>query len=107
MSKFIKTPSEKTNKKGKVIERILNIQPKTGFVSIDEVNKTYKSLLKKTDASKIMIKVQTIGGFLTAKSFDYMEEDLELLIDNYYSSLSKEGIDKFSKLLSFQIITRP
>ena len=106
MSRFTKTEFERKNKNGKVLERVLNVQPKNGFVSIDEVNKTYKALIKKTDASKIMIKIQTIGGFLTAKSFDYVEEDLELLIDNYYSSLSKEGIDKFSNLLSFQIITR-
>lgn len=107
MSKFIKTQSEKVNKKGKVIEKVLNIQPRQGYITIGEVNKLYKALLAKSDASKIMIKVQTIGGFLTAKSYDYMDEDLELLIENYYSSLSKDGIKKFSELLSVQIIKRP
>ena len=63
MSKFIKTQTEKTNKNGKVLERILNIQPKKGFVNIEEVNKTYKALAKTTDPSKIMIKIQTIGVF--------------------------------------------
>lgn len=107
MSKFIKTQTEKTNKNGKVLERILNIQPKKGFVNIEEVNKTYKALAKTTDPSKIMIKIQTIGGFLTAKTFDYIDDDLELLIENYYTSLSKDGVEKYKNLLSFQIITRP
>ena len=54
-----------------------------------------------------MIKIQTIGGFLTAKTFDYIDDDLELLIENYYTSLSKDGVEKYKNLLSFQIITRP
>jgi hypothetical protein len=61
---------------------------------------------KKTEPKNIMIKIQTATGFLTAKSFDYIDDDLELLIENYYSTLSKEGQDKFKKLLSFQIITK-
>lgn len=108
MSKFNITPFDVTNKKGKVIEKVLNYQPKNGgYVTIDEVNKMYKALLKKIDASKIMIKVVTKGGILTAKSYDYLDEDLELLIENYYSSLSKDGIEKFKNLLAFQIVMKP
>ena len=106
MSKFIKTQTVKTNKKGKVIETILNIQPKKGFVHINEVNELYNKIKQTKDPKNIMIKVHTATGFLTAKSFNYSDDDLELLIDNYYSSMSKDGQKKFKNLLSFQIITK-
>lgn len=106
MSKFIKTTTTKKNKNGKVIENILNIQPKKGFVHIDEVNKVYNQLKTKTDPKKMMIKIYTSTGMLTAKSFNYVDENLELLIENYYSSLPQEGQNKFKNLLGFQIITK-
>lgn len=106
MSKVIKTQHQVKNKSGKVIENVLNIQPKKGFIHINEVNKIYKQLKTKTNPKNIMIKIQTATGFLTAKSFEYIDDDLEILIENYYSSMSKEGQDKFKNLLSFQIITK-
>ena len=106
MSNFNITHKTRTNKKGKVIENIINFQPKKGTITIQELNKAYNDIRKKINPKDIMIKIQTATGMLTAKSFDYVDENIELMIENYYSSLSKEGQDKFKKLLSFQIITK-
>lgn len=100
------TKKERTNKSGKVFERIVNVQPESGFVNIDEVTKVYHKLKTQVDPHKFMIRVQTAGMMLTAKSFDYVDDELELVIENYYSSLSQEGIDKFKQILSFQIVTK-
>jgi len=106
MSNFKVSTSTKTNKNGKVIENIMNFQPKKGTLTIQELNNTYNKLRTKINPKDIMIKIQTATGMLTAKSFDYADENIELLLENYYSSMSKEGQDKFKKLLSFQIITK-
>lgn len=110
MSKnFLKTEKEITNKKGVVIERIMNLQPKKGFVSIHEINNMYKKMIQTADIDphKIMIKVVAFDGFKTIKSYDHTGDDLEMTYDEYYRSLPKETRDKFSNLLAFQIITRP
>ncbi len=104
MSNFIKTQGEVKNKKGKVIENYMNFQPKKGYVHIKDINDMYNKVRTQIDPKKIMIKIQTKTGFLTAKSYGHIDDDLELLLDNYYSTLSKEGQDKFKDLLSFQII---
>ena len=46
MSKKIKIKEIK-NKNGKIIEKILNIQPKKGKLTIEEINKLYKRYKKK------------------------------------------------------------
>ena len=106
MSNFNVSTFTKKNKNGKVIENIMNFQPKKGHITIQELNNTYKKLRTKINPKNIMIKIQTTEGFLTAKSFDYVDEDIELMIENYFNSLSQEGQDKFKQLLSFQIITK-
>ena len=103
--KLIYTPKERTNKAGKVFERIINVQPKSGFVNIDEVTKVYHKFKKQFDSHKFMIRIQTADKMLTAKSFNYVDDELEIVMENYYSSLSQEGIEKFKQILSFQIVT--
>ena len=44
MSNFVKTEIEIKNKNGKIIEKVLNIQPKKGKLKIEEINKLYKGL---------------------------------------------------------------
>ena len=39
MSNFVKTTKDIKNKNGKIIERVLNIQPKKGKLTIEEINK--------------------------------------------------------------------
>jgi hypothetical protein len=39
MTNFIKTPKDIRNKNGKIIEKVLNIQPKKGILTIKEINK--------------------------------------------------------------------
>lgn len=105
---LIKTEKDITNKKGRVIERVLNLQPKTGFVSIHEINNMYKKMIKapEVDPHKIMIKVVALDGFKTIKPYDHDGDDLTMVYDDYYSSLPKATKDKFNNLLAFQIITR-
>jgi len=52
MSNFIKTTKDIKNKNNKIIERVLNIQPKKGTITIDEINKLYKEVIKKTNPKK-------------------------------------------------------
>jgi hypothetical protein len=106
MSKFIKTEKEIKNKNGKVIEKVLNIQPKKGTLTIEEINKLYKAIIKKTDAKDIMIKVSALDGFKTLKAYDYVEDDLSFVYEDYYSSLSKETKEKFNNLLAVQFIIK-
>jgi translation initiation factor 2 alpha subunit (eIF-2alpha) len=107
MSNFVKTTKDIKNKNNKIIERVLNIQPKKGTITIDEINKLYKEIIKKTNPKKIMIKVAAIDGFKTLKSFDYIENDLSFVYEDYYSSLSKETKEKFDSLLAVQFIIKP
>jgi hypothetical protein len=110
MSKFIKTEKEVTNKKDRVIERVLNWEPKQqGKLSIHEVNNIYKRLVQsgQVDPKKIMIKVVAFDGYKTIKSYDHDGDDLEMVYDDYYSSLPRDTKDKFENLLAFQIITKP
>lgn len=107
MSSFNKTQKDIKNIKGKVIERVLNIQPKKGKLTIQEINKLYKEIIKKTDPKNIMIKVAAIDGFKTLKAYDYVEDDLGFVYEEYYSSLSKDTQEKFNSLLAVQFIMRP
>jgi heterodisulfide reductase subunit C len=107
MSNFIKTTKDIKNKNGKIIEKVLNIQPKKGKITIDEINKLYKEIIKKTNPKNIMIKVCAIDGFKTLKSFDYIENDLSFVYEDYYSSLSKETKEKIDSLLAVQFIIKP
>ena len=106
MSKFVKTIKEVKNKNGKIIEKVLNIQPKKGTLTVEEVNKLYKEIIKKANPKDIMIKVSAIDGFKTLKAYDYIEDDLSLVYDDYYSSLPKETKDKFNNLLAVQFIIK-
>ena len=106
MSNFIKTTKDIKNKNGKIIEKVLNIQPKKGTLTINEINNLYKKMKAKTNTKNIMIKVVAIDGFKTLKSFGYDEDDLDMLYEDYYSSLPKDTKDKFDKILAVQIITR-
>ena len=92
-------------KNGKVIENILNIQPKEGFVTLDEVNRVYTQIRNKIDPKKIMIKLHTITGFVTAKSFDNDDFNLEVLVESYYS-IESRTMSKYKQVLGFQIITK-
>jgi tRNA/tmRNA/rRNA uracil-C5-methylase (TrmA/RlmC/RlmD family) len=94
------------NKNGKVIEKVLNIQPKKGTLTIAEVNNLYKEIIKKTSAKDIMIKVSALDGFKTLKAYDYVEDDLSMVYDDYYSSLPKDTRDKFDNLLAVQFIIK-
>jgi hypothetical protein len=47
MSNFVKTTKDIKNKNGKIIEKVLNIQPKKEKITIDEINKLYKEIIKK------------------------------------------------------------
>lgn len=105
-SKFIRQKGEIKNKGGKVIDRYIKFMPKKGTVNIDQVSKIYKKLKLTQDPQKLMIKIETNTQYLTAKSYGETGDDLDLFVDQYYSSLSKEGIDKFKNLLSFTIYTR-
>ena len=51
-----------------------------------------------------MIKVCAIDGFKTLKAYDYIEDDLLFVYEDYYSSLSKETKQKFDSLLAVQFI---
>lgn len=106
MSNFIKTTKDIKNKKGKVIERVLNFQPKKGTLTINEINNLYKKLKEKTNTKNIMIKAVAIDGFKTIKSYDYDNDDLTMLYDDYYSSLPKDTKNKFNNILAVQFITR-
>ena len=106
MSNFIKTTKDIKNKKGKVIERVLNFQPKNGTLTINEINNLYKKLKEKTNTKNIMIKAVALDGFKTLKSYDYDNDDLTMLYDDYYSSLPKETKNKFDNILAVQFITR-
>ena len=106
MSNFIKTTKDIKNKNGKVIEKVFNIQPKNGTLTINEINNLYKKIRGRTSTKNIMIKVVAIDGFKTLKSFGYDEDDLDMLYEDYYSSLPKDTKDKFDKILAVQIITR-
>ncbi len=106
MSKFVKNTKEVKNKNGKVIEKVLNIQPKKGTLTIAEVNNLYKEIIKKTSAKDIMIKVSALDGFKTLKAYDYVEDDLSMVYDDYYSSLPKDTRDKFDNLLAVQFIIK-
>ena len=106
MSNLKFKPDVKKNKKGKVIENILNVMPKKGYVSIQEVQKVYKEIVKKSDPGKVMIKIITHDTMLTAKSFENTDDELEIVLENYYNGLSSESKTKFKQLLGFQIITR-
>ena len=70
MSNFIKTPKDIKNNR-----KVLNIQPKKGKLTIEEINKLYKAIIKKTNPKDIMIKVCAIDGFKTLKAYDYIEDD--------------------------------
>ena len=107
MSNFVKTEKEIKNKNGKIIEKVLNIQPKKGKLTIEEINKLYKAIIKKANPKNIMIKVCAIDGFKTLKAYDYIEDDLLFVYEDYYSSLSKETKQKFDSLLAVQFIIKP
>ena len=49
MSNFVKTEKEIKNKNGKITEKVLNIQPKKGKLTIEEINKLYKAIIKKAN----------------------------------------------------------
>ena len=58
MSKFMKTTKEVKNKNGKIIEKVLNIQPKKGTLTVEEVNKLYKEIIKKSQPKRYYDKSQ-------------------------------------------------
>ena len=107
MSNFVKSEHDIKNKNGKIIEKVLNIQPKKGKITIDEINKLYKAIIKKTNPKNIMIKVAAIDGFKTLKNYDYIENNLSFVYEDYYSSLLKETKEKFDSLLAVQFIIKP
>ena len=53
-----------------------------------------------------MIKVSALDGFKTLKAYDYVEDDLSFVYEDYYSSLSKETKEKFNNLLAVQFIIK-
>jgi hypothetical protein len=53
-----------------------------------------------------MIKAVALDGFKTLKSYDYDNDDLTMLYDDYYSSLPKDTKNKFNNILAVQFITR-
>lgn len=108
MSKVNKKVYEVKNKKGNVIQRVMEIEPKTknSKISIKEVNNVYKKLIQQQDPNNFMIKVMTIDGMKTLKSFDFVDEDLKYALENYYSSLPKEAQEKFYSFESVQFIIR-
>lgn len=106
MSNFIKTSKDIKNKNGKIIERVLNIQPKNGKLTITEINKLYNKLRDNVNPKNIMIKVIAIDGWKTVKAYDYDDEDLTVVYEDYYSSLSKDTRDKYDNLLGVQFITK-
>ena len=94
MSNFIETPKDIKNKNGKMIEKVLNIQPKKGKLTIDEINKLYKAIIKKTNPKAIMIKVCSIDGFKTLKAYDYIDNDLTFVYDDFqvYQKKQKKNL---------------
>ena len=54
-----------------------------------------------------MIKVCAIDGFKTLKAYDYKEDDLLFVYEDYYKNLSKETKQKFDCLLAVQFIIKP
>lgn len=108
MSGFNKEVKVNKNKRGKEIEKVMELTPKTrnGKITLEEVNNLYKSIQEKTETDNIMIKAMTVDGYKTLKSFDYNETDLIHTLDDYYNSLPKDKIEKFKQLLSVQIILK-
>ena len=45
-----------------------------------------------------MIRVCAIDGFKTIKAYDYIEDDLLFVYEDYYSSLSKETKQEFDRI---------
>jgi hypothetical protein len=95
---------EKKNKKGKVVEKTINMQPKNGKINISEVNKLYKKLLKNKERNFI-ITGMGIDGYKTLKSKNFMEDDLKYSVESYFQSYtdSKAIYDKFSNYFNIQI----
>jgi hypothetical protein len=95
------------NKQGEVIEKITTIQAHqpNKKISINEVNKLYKHLMRTQPEKEFMIKVMTYDGMKTLKSYDYKEGDLKYNIEDYYSSMPKDAMDKFMHFFYVQIIS--
>jgi hypothetical protein len=110
MEDFIKTAKEIKNKTGKIIERITRIQPKSkkGKISLNDVDKIYKKLRiqSKKENKKFMIKVMTYDGFKTLNGFDYDEDSLKYVLEDYYSSMPSEERDKYNHFFFIEIISR-
>jgi len=53
-----------------------------------------------------MIKVMTFDGMKTLNDFDYDEDSLKYINEDYYSSLPSEAIKKFEHFFFIQIISR-
>ena len=97
--------TEKKNKKGNVVERTINIEPKNGKINISEVNKLYQKLLK--DGKKnFIITGMGIDGYKTIKSKSFLEEDLKYAMESYYKSYglnAKTIYEKFSDFFNIQV----
>ena len=104
MENFNKKVKEVTNKNGKVIEKITTIQPKDkkGRISLESVDKLYKKLhvKSKDEGKKFMIKIMTLDGMKTLKTFDY-DEDSEPSWKK--KSDSEDSSDSFRKPVDFGI----
>lgn len=107
VEKFTKHFKDITNIKGKQLGKEFIMIPNKGHkLSLFEVDKVYKKMLEKTSAHKILIRAKTIDGMKTLKAFEYIEDDLIHTLDEYYSSLPKEGKKKFLNLEELYIVMR-
>ena len=101
------------NKKGVIIEKKMSLIPKKSkkkdvinTISLDEVNKIYKEMIKKVDRSNILIRAMCIDGIKTLKSYDHEGDDLRYAMEDYYNSLPVEVQGKFNEFLYVELIVR-
>ena len=98
----------KKNKGGKIIEKRIMLNPKNGNkISITDVNKLYKDIIKKHKKKNFLIRGMAVDGIKTIKSMDYVEDDLKFALQSYYSSYGVDEaavIEKFSHFFNVEIV---
>jgi hypothetical protein len=96
------------NKKNKILYKQITLQGKSNYrISLKELDKVYKDMVKSgISPNSIGIRAELIDGTKTLKSFNYSEDTLLYSLDDYYSSLPKEAIDKFTSMKAVYIMIK-
>jgi hypothetical protein len=97
------------NKRGKVLGKQIILKAKNNYsLTLKTLDEVYKKMIESgISPEKINIRAELADGIKTLKSFSQIEDTLIYTMDDYYSSIPKDRMDKFEKMdyVIFQIRT--